>query len=90
MSRTPAQLAADQALTAAIEQTLAAYSDGQPWVPTEYVVVTSQQRFDDEGDSVTAVGILYRDGNVPLHRALGLVDYAAVRMRRLAADNDEG
>ncbi|TBL44255.1 hypothetical protein EYA84_02095 [Verrucosispora sp. SN26_14.1] len=90
MPRTPDQVAADEALTAAIEQALHAYSDGEPWVLTEYVVVTSQHRFDDDGEGLTAVGTLYRDGDVPLHRALGLVDYAAVRMRKPAAEDDEG
>ncbi|MER7169158.1 hypothetical protein ABT336_24240 [Micromonospora sp. NPDC000207] len=88
MSRTPEQVAADAALTAAIEQALAVYSDGQPRVLTEYVVLTSQQSFDDEGDSVTAVGTLYRDSSVPLHRALGLVEYVAARMRKRVAEDD--
>ncbi|MFI1197712.1 hypothetical protein ACH4T9_31250 [Micromonospora sp. NPDC020750] len=88
MSRTLEQVAADDALTAAIEQALAAYSDGQAWVLTEYVVLTAQHRFADDGDSLTAVGTLYRDGDVPLHRALGLVGYAETRMRKLIAEDD--
>jgi hypothetical protein len=86
-SRTPEQVAADEALTAAIEQALAAYGDGVPSVLSEYVVVTSQHRFDDEGDGLTAVGCLYRDGDVPTHRALGLIEYAATRMRKEIAED---
>ena len=87
MTRTPEQVAADEALTAAIEQTARAYGDdGQAWVTSEYVVAVAQHRFDDDGDPVTTVGLLYRDGDVPTHRALGLVEFAAVRLRTLAMD----
>jgi hypothetical protein len=87
MSRTPEQRAADAALTAAIEQTLTAYADdGQAWILTEYVVLTAQTRYDD-GEASTAVGALYRDGDVPLHRALGLVEYASTRMRKTIAED---
>ena len=89
MSHTPEQREADAALTAAIEQTLTAYADdGQAWILTEYVVLTAQTRYDDEGDPTTAVGTLFRDGDVPYHRALGLLDYAATRMR--AAITEDG
>ena len=90
-SRSPEQVAADEALTAAIQQALLAYADdGYAWVPTEYVVVLSQTRFDEDGDGITAVGMIYRDCDVPQHRALGLVEYAATRMRkRIAADDED-
>ncbi|MDG4832427.1 hypothetical protein O7627_24410 [Solwaraspora sp. WMMD1047] len=88
-SRTPEQRAADDALTAAIQQTLDAYAGSGPWLLTEYVVVTAQQGYDEDGDGITAVGQLYRDGDVPLHRALGLLDHAVTRMRaRIASDGD--
>lgn len=89
MPRTPEQQAADDALTAAVEQCIAAYYSGDtPWTLTEYVVVTSQHRWDDDGDAVTAVGSIFRDGDVPIHRALGLVEYAAVRLRKHITDDD--
>lgn len=81
MARTAEQTAADEALTAAIERVLQAYDDGHAWILTEYVVVTSQHRFDDDGDPLTAVGVLPRDGDVPLHRSLGLVEYVSTRLR---------
>lgn len=85
MSRTPEQIAADDALTAAIEGVLIAYADdGNAWVISEYIVAAAQHRFDD-GDALTAVGLLYRDGDVPTHRALGLADYAATQLRWLVA-----
>lgn len=90
MPRTPEQVAADDALTAAIEQVINVYYDGEhPWVLTEYVVVTAQQRWDDDGDSITAVGSVFRDGDVPVHRALGLVEYVGARLRKHISDDDD-
>ena len=89
MTRTPDQVAADDALTAAIERVLQVYDDGDAWVLTEYVVVTAQHRFDDDGEGLTAVGALFRDSDVPIHRALGLLEYASTRMRHRIAQGDE-
>jgi hypothetical protein len=89
--RTAEQRDADEALTAAIEQVLRAYGEGA-WngVLTEYIVITSQQNFDDDGEGLTAVGSIFRDGEVPLHRALGLAEYAAARYRkRITTDTEE-
>lgn len=88
-SRTPEQVAADQALTAAIEQALQAYGDEQAYVLTEYVVIASQQRFDGHGNGITAVGLISRDCDVPLHRMIGLIEYASTRLRTSAARDDE-
>lgn len=88
MTRTPEQVAADEALTAAVEQAMRAYGDGEPRVLSEYLVIGALQQWDNDGDMLTAVGVLHRDSDVPTHRALGLVEYAAVRLRRLAADAD--
>lgn len=89
MKRTPEQIAADTALTEAIERAIAAYwTEGGAWVLTEYVVCVSQARWDDHGDQLTAVGVIYRDGDVPHHRALGLVEYVAARIRKQITDDD--
>lgn len=90
MARTPEQVAADAALTAAIEAVIAAYHDGDgvAYVLTEYVVVASQITYDGDGDGLTAVATLYRDSDVPIHRALGLLDYARTRMRKAITDDD--
>lgn len=55
---------------------------------TEYVVATSQHRFDDDGETLTAVGCLFRDGDVPTHRALGLLEYSSTRLRHRIAQGD--
>jgi hypothetical protein len=46
------------------------------------------QRWDDEGDALTAVGTAIDSGSVPIHRLLGLVEYAAVRYRGLIAEGE--
>lgn len=86
MTRTPEQKAADEALTTAVTRCVAAYGDGSPAVVCEYVVAVALRSLDDDGEALTTVGLLYRDSDVPTHRALGLVEYAAVRLRGLAAN----
>lgn len=88
MSRSGEQVAADDALTTAIERVLQAYGDDQAYVLTEYVVVTSQQRFDEDGDGITAVGLMFRDSAVPTHRALGLCEYASTRLRHTVMQDE--
>lgn len=89
MPRTPEQVAADDTLTAAIEQVIGAYyPSDQAYVLSEYVVVTCQQTFDEHGEGITAIGNLYRDGDVPAHRALGLLDYARTRLKKTICDDD--
>jgi hypothetical protein len=86
--RTAEQVAADQQLEDATKAVCEAYGDGDPWVPMEYVLVYSMQRWDDEGDALTAVGTAIDSGSVPIHRLLGLVEYAAVRYRGLIAEGE--
>lgn len=79
MARTPEQQAADEALTQAIEAVTQAYDpEGAMagFILGEYVVVSSRQGWDDDGDGITSVGTMFRDGDVPTHRALGLLAYA--------------
>lgn len=85
MTRTPEQKAADEALTDAVTRCIAAYGDGSPAVVCEYVVAVALHGLDGDGEALTTVGLLYRDSDVPTHRALGLVEYAATRLRTLAA-----
>lgn len=87
MTRTPEQVAADEALTAAIEAVQMAYHGEPEGVLTTYVVVAKRRWWDEEGDSMTAVYIDVRDGDMPPDEQLGLVEYAAARIRRrVAAD----
>lgn len=83
MSRTAEQKAADDALTAAIEQVRAAYCDDEPdgAVLTDYVVVQVWQGWDADGDGYTITASHPRDQDVPLYRLLGLLEYARARYR---------
>lgn len=88
MPRTPEQIEADDALTVAIEKVIAAYYEGhRGYVLGEYIVISAQQGWDDDGDGLTATSTIHRDGDVPIHRCLGLAEYAATRYRaRIAED----
>lgn len=89
--RTPEQKTADEALTVAIEAAHRAYgwTSDEAWLMSEYIVLTAAHRYGDDGEPYTAVGTLYRDGDVSLHRALGLIEFAGARMRRLIMEDDE-
>lgn len=83
MARTAEQKAADEALTEAIEAVRRVYDpEGVTSGHTlmEYVVVSAAATWDEEGDGVTSIGIAYRDGDVPTHRAIGLLEYALGEM----------
>ncbi|MFG3244209.1 hypothetical protein [Streptomyces sp. NPDC048157] len=58
-------------------------------VMTEWIVVTSTQRYEDGG--ITQVGTLVPEGAgaVPYHRLIGLLDYALTRMRAEVARDDD-
>lgn len=88
--RTAEQRKADEELTAAIEANMRAYNwtDG---LLTDYVVVTVQQNYSDDGSMTTAYGSLYRDNGLPWYRIIGLLRAASVRAEAefLAAREDE-
>lgn len=83
MARTPEQKAADEALTEAIERVRRVYDTEAVtagMTMMEYVVVHAAATWDEEGDGRTSVGVVYRDGDVPIHRAIGLLRHALVEM----------
>lgn len=82
MTRTPEQITADEALTAAIEAMQLAYHGEPEGVLTTYLVVAKRRWWDDDGDSLTAVYIDVKDGDIPIDEQLGLAEYAAARIRR--------
>lgn len=65
--------------------------EGGDGVLTEWLLVTSTQRYDGDGDNVTQVGTLLPAGGgaVPYHRLLGLLDFAQTRMRAEVARDDD-
>lgn len=89
--RTDEQKAADEALTAAIEGVALAYGGDAREHPllTDYVVICVQRGWADDGEPITAVGMFPRDGDVPIHTQLGLVEYMAARMRKRITAGEE-
>jgi len=79
--RTEEQIAADEALTEAIQQVLIAYDFQQDCVIGDYLIVCAQSRLDGDGEASTAYTHLYRNGDLPAHSILGLLDIARVRMQ---------
>ena len=72
--RTEEQIAADEALTAAVEATALAYGVMEPNdVTQEYVFVVALQRLEDE-EVRNSYTVLYRDGAVSGTRAVGLLE----------------
>jgi hypothetical protein len=90
VARTPEQVAADDALTAAVEAVQFAYlKDGEDvgGVLTEYLVIATRRNWDEDGNGWTTTSSRVRDGEMPLDRQLGLVEYAAVRIRKRIAED---
>lgn len=88
--RTPEQVAADEALTAAITRVFDAYGDdGHAYVMSEYLVIASHHRYADDGEPMSGVSIMFRDGDVPYHRALGLLTYARIQLGASIIEDDD-
>ncbi|WP_072814290.1 hypothetical protein [Rhodococcus zopfii] len=89
MARTPEQVAADDALTAAIRGVWDAYyPDDDKGILTEYMVLARSRSFDDEGDALTAHAMMPRDGDVPIDLMLGMAEYASTRLRKRIAEDE--
>jgi len=76
MDRTPEQVQADTALTAAVQAAAVLYGWAPDAVVTNYVVVLSAQTWDSNGNTESDEGVLLRDGYLPDYRARGLAQYA--------------
>lgn len=80
--RTPEQVAADEALEAAIERVAAAYGTYDPdMILTGFVVVVEAVAVDGDGAVVSERrGILLPNGQFPASTAAGMLSIAAARM----------
>lgn len=78
--RTAEQKEADDALTEAIEAVDRAYKGDHNRIAAEYMVIASYLSWDDEGDGETALSLIFRDGDIPFHRAIGLAAYAKAKL----------
>jgi hypothetical protein len=93
MDRTAEQVAADDALTAALQNVFRAYADeGEDpdlYLLTDYVVVSAGTRFDDAGTSWSRVSMTYRDSDVPAYRAMGLLSFALARCQAYVQSDED-
>ncbi|MDV2477172.1 hypothetical protein F8M49_20850 [Rhodococcus zopfii] len=90
MARTPDQIAADEALTEAIQRVWHAYyCDADKGILLEYVVLARSRSFDEVGDALTAHALMPRDGDVPIDLMLGMTEYASTRLRKRIAEDEE-
>lgn len=90
MSRTPEQIAADDALSAAIDDVWHAYyPESEKGILLEYVVLARSRSFDEEGDALTAHAMMPRDGEVPIDLMLGMTEYACTRLRKRIAEDED-
>ena len=88
MPRTPEQVTADDALTAAIENHQAAYHDDNEGVLTDYILIAQRTFWDDDGDRCESTYLTVRDGNLGLSRQLGLLAFANTLVRKHVTDSD--
>jgi hypothetical protein len=81
--KTPEQKAADEALEQAIRQCLEAYGvfEDSELVMTEFVCAVEGQSWDEDGNSITDVGLLFRGGQMKHSTAIGLVIQASDMLR---------
>ncbi len=73
MPRTSEQIAADDALTVAIERVIAAYSLNDGGVLSDYVVIYGMSRLDEAGERESKVGGVLRDNYCPTWVIRGLL-----------------
>lgn len=85
MVRTPEQVAADDALTAAIDAVHAAYDDSTEGVLTGYVLVAKRHFWDSDGDSLTAVHIT-TGPDTAISDQLGMLEYGSTLCRKRIAN----
>lgn len=86
MSRTPEERNADEALTTEVDRVVRTYSpELDLGILTDYVVIAAFQGFDADGEDETYVTLHPRDGNLPIYRIMGLLDYSQAHERGIVA-----
>lgn len=91
--RTPEQKAADEALSAAVEDGLKAYGYAEAGgITTGFVVIVDQRIWrGGKGDGevgMSAVCALYKDGDMPWVQILGLLRLATLRLEAQAQESE--
>lgn len=90
MGQTKEQKEAYEALTAAVDALHRAHNDGEAQgISIKYLLISQRQWWDEDGDSWTVVDISVKDGEVALNDQLGLVEFAAARIRHAIVTAEE-
>ncbi|OFV78496.1 hypothetical protein [Rhodococcus erythropolis] len=87
MARTPEQVAAYDARTAAIEALHRAYHSDVEGVLTKYLVLAQRQFWDEDGGSRSTVYSSPQDDGLPLSDQLGLIEFAGARIRAMIMED---
>ncbi|MEV0357125.1 hypothetical protein AB0H71_13790 [Nocardia sp. NPDC050697] len=83
--RTPEQIAADEALTEAIQNAWLAYAPNSDFgVLMEYVVLARRRTFAEDGEPLTANIMIPRDQDVPIDLLIGMTGQAEAIFRHRA------
>lgn len=77
-----------------VDELNVAYSEDtgfSPGIVVDYILIYATRRYDDDGKPLTAYGLQWPGDNRTSHyAALGLIEYAAEKIRRgLVWDDDE-
>lgn len=87
--RTPEQKKADDALTQAVEDAVAAYEYMEPGtMNVAYMVIVQQRSWPGDGSGSGSTGLvrLYKDGDMPWVDMLGMLKAASLRAEREYCD----
>lgn len=90
VARTDEQVEADDSLTAAVERVLHAYAPESGlmdrYMPGAYVVVATHMGLRD-GEEVSMTNLIFKDGDIPLPMAMGLIRYGQVQLDKFCAED---
>ena len=91
-TRTEEQIAADNNLTDAITKCLQAYSDGDyDFVLSDYAILMTASRINDDNEVETSYPTLLRDGDLPWYKVIGLIEmHRALAKAHMIMGNDNG
>ena len=92
MAKTPEQKAADDLLEDAVQALAKAYPTllpGDESIVVDYTVVVEGMRFDEEGNSLTDIGLAFRGGQCRSTVVLGQLQLAADVMMDLFGTSEE-
>lgn len=89
MARTERQIAADDALTVAIEEACRAYDmDERNLFMSDYIVIVARQGVNEGEEDLSAYDVLYPGGTIPMYRALGLIEAGKMTMTGVMTQDD--